>query len=329
MKRLSLLLGLLSFISYPAFAVVVTLSSPTNNSQSSAPVHLVASAVSVRPITGWVAYIDSQIVYVGPPTSKIDTWFSANQGTHQLVVRAWDSAGAYASQSVQIQVVSDGLPTPPPNAIVFNHIEDNGNWGSCNGADCAGGSGQGVYWMAQNQAAPSLSGRSTEFYTSGVWENALWWQKLGNNDAAHNLLWDFFFYVDSNYNVSAQALEFDTFQFISGYNYMIGTECDYGAQIWDTWDEAAGHWIHSNIPCPHFAANTWHHIQLYTQTNASAHQYKYVTLVVDGQSTPVNFVGNARYLNWGDNIGVQWQLDINKNGSGIHEWIDNAKLTVW
>jgi hypothetical protein len=330
MKRFHLLISFLFFLSSLSFATVqVLLISPTNNSSAAAPLHLAAKAISPDRISGWVAYIDSQVAWIGTASPTVDTWFPVAIGTHQLVVRAWDVSGAYGSQSVQVTVVSDGLPTPPLDAIIFDKIQQNGNWGSCNGSDCAGGSGQGVYWMAQNQSSPSLGGSSTEFYDSGAWADALWWQKLGGHSDKHNFLWDFYFYVDSNYNVSAQALEFDSFQFVNGYNYMMGTECVYPSQIWDTWDEATGHWIHSKIPCPHFAPNTWHHMQLYTTTNVSKLQYTYVTMVIDGKSIPMNITGNAKYLNWGSNVGVQWQLDENANGSGVHEWMDNAKLTVW
>jgi hypothetical protein len=329
MKRLPLLILAFSCVSSTSFAITVTVASPAQNSYFSAPLHLLASAQSQNPITGWVAYSDSVIVYKGPATANIDAWFPITLGTHQLVVRAWDSQGAYASQTVQINVVSDGLPTPPHNAIIFDKIQQRGGWGSCHDPGCAGGSGQGTYWMAQYQTTPSLSGSSTEFYNSGVWANALWWQKLGGNDVTRNFLWDFYFYLDSNYNVSAQAIEFDPFHFVGAYNYMMGTQCDYWLQIWDTWDGAAGQWLHTNIPCPHFSTNTWHHIQLYTQTIPSTHQYRYVTLVVDGKSTPMNLVRNAIYLNWASNLGVQWQLDVNAKGSGYHEWVDNVKLTIW
>ncbi len=330
MKRLCFLVGFLIFLTSLSFASVkVTLISPTSNSSSAAPIHLVANAVGQAVIIGWGAYIDGQVAWIGAAAPTVDTWFPVAKGTHQLVVHAWDGHGTFGTAAIQITVVGDGLPLPPPNAVVFDKIEQKGNWGSCNSSDCAGGSGQGVYWMAQNQTSPSLSGGSAEFFASGVWDNALWWQKFGANSNAHNFVWDFYFYVDSNYNVSTQALEFDSFQFVNGYNYMMGTECVYPSQIWDTWDEASGHWIHSNIPCPHFTPKTWHHMQLYTTTNVNKLQYTYVTMVIDGKSIPMNITGNALYLNWGNNVGVQWQLDNNANGSGLHEWMDNAKLTIW
>jgi hypothetical protein len=307
----------------------VTLISPTSDSSSAAPIHLVANANGPAVVIGWQASIDGKVVWNGPAAPSVDTWVPAAMGTHQLVLHAWDNHGTFGTAMTQITVVSDGLPVPPQNAVVFNNMQQNGNWGSCDGPDCAGGNGGGVYWMAQNQSAPSLSGSSTEFYAAGSWENALFYQKVGANSNARNILWDFYFYVDSNTNASAQALEFDSFQFVNGYNYMMGTECVYPSQLWDTWDEATGHWIHSTIPCPRFAPNTWHHMQLYTTTNINAHQYTYVTMVIDGKSTPVNITGKALYLNWGNNLGAQWQLDNNAAGSGYHEWMDNAKLTVW
>jgi hypothetical protein len=330
MTRFCFLVVLLLCITSFAFAgIQVNLIYPTSNSSSASPLHLAANAVGQAVIIGWQASIDGQIVWTGPAAPSIDLFIPAPLGTHQLVLHAWDNHGGFGTAISQITVVTDGLPTPPPTAIVFDKIQQNNNWGSCNSSGCAGGSGQGVYWMAQNQSAPSLSGSSMEFFNSGVWANALWWTKLGANSDKRNFLWDFYFQVDSAYNTSSQSLEFDSFQFVSGYNYMMGTQCVYPSQVWDTWDEATGHWIHSSIACPHFAPNTWHHIQLYTTTNINTHQYTYVTLVVDGKSTKVNITGNALYLNWGNNVGVQWQLDVNATGGGYHEWMDNAKLTIW
>jgi hypothetical protein len=224
---------------------------------------------------------------------------------------------------------SDGLPTPPSNAIWFHNIQNRSNWSTCHSSSCAGGSGEGTYWMAQFQSNPSRSGSSTEFYNSGSWGNSLFTQKLGANDGVRNFLWDFWFYVDNNSKTYGQALEFDAFQFISGYNYMIGSQCDYGHGYWDTWNESAGHWVQTSIRCPKFSANTWHHIQWYMTTNPGAHQYTYHVLVVDGTSHTVNYTGTAKNLHWSDNLGVQWQLDDNASGGGYHEWIDEVTLAIW
>ncbi len=168
-----------------------------------------------------------------------------------------------------------------------------------------------------------------ELYHDGVWGNALWWHSMGANNNATNLLWDFYVQLDGSSANAAQALEYDAYQFVGGYNYMIGTECNYAAGVWDTWNESTGHWLHTSIPCKKFSAGTWHRIQWYMTTNHTDHTYTYKTLVVDGVVYTLNQTQPAKYLAWGDNIGAQWQLDVNASGAGFHEWIDKATLTAW
>jgi len=219
---------------------------------------------------------------------------------------------------------------PPLGATTFTQIQQMSGWQWCNDPACAGGSGQGTYWMAQFQSDPSMSGASMELYNSGAWANALWYQKLGGgHDSATNLIFDFYFMVDSNAAGAAQALEFEPFQFVNGYNYMIGSQCNIGAGVWDIWDELHGNWIHTNIACKGFTPNAWHHIQWYAQTNHSNQTYHYVTLIVDGAAYTVDKTYSAKYLNWNSNIGVQYQLDVNGTGQGYHEWVDNSTLIVW
>ena len=338
MQRAFLLGAVFLTLSLAAAAAVNTnVSSPGNGSQVGSPFTLNANASSGYQITGWHIYIDGNNAYTGGATNSISANLTASVGTHQVVTRAWDSSGAYGTVTQTITVSSggggggggNGLPDPPSNAIVFHNIDDRGSWSWCHDPGCAGGSGSGSYWMAQNQGTPSRDGAATEFQNNGVWANALWWQKLGANDNVHNFLWDFYVQVDSASQTAGQALEFDAFQFVHGYNYMIGTQCDYGAGKWDTWDEASGHWIHSSITCPKFSPNTWHHIQWYMTTNTGNHTYTYVTLVVDGHSYPVNITRNAKNLGWSDNLGVQFQLDVNASGRSYHEWTDAVTLTIW
>jgi len=184
-------------------------------------------------------------------------------------------------------------------------------------------------WQAFNQSSPSMDGRSMEIYHDGAWSNALWYYKVGAYDSATNFLWDFYVNLDSASQSYGQALEYDAFQFVGGYNYMIGTQCDYGSGTWDTWNMETGEWLHTKIPCKKFAPNSWHHIQWYMTTNHSNHTYTYHTLVVDGVAYAVNQTEPAKYVAWPDNAGCQWQLDVNASGGGYHEWVDQAKLTIW
>lgn len=222
------------------------------------------------------------------------------------------------------------IPTAPSNAQVYSNVEQmTSGWASCNTAACAGGSGEGTFWQIFDQGSPSLSGRSMEIFHDGSWGNALWYHKMGADNNATNFLWDFYVQLDDNSVDAAQALEYDAFQFVGGYNYMIGTECNYGVGVWDTWNEAAGKWLHTTIPCKKFSPGTWHHIQWYMTANHANHTYTYHTLVVDGAAYTLNQTQPAKYLGWPDNAGVQWQLDVNAGGGGYHEWVDQATLKMW
>jgi hypothetical protein len=311
-------------------AVTVNVSAPINNYSGSSPVHVAATASSDQKITGWLVYIDGQIAYQAS-SSSIDTQINVAKGSHQLVVRAWDALGRWGDvwEMITVNGGNNGLPTPPPWAKVFSNVHRGGSWGSCHDPACAGGSGQGTYWMAQNQGSPSMSGASTEFFNSGVWANALFWHPLGANSSQRNFLVDYYLYVDDTSKWASQALEMEAYQFVSGYNYMMGTQCDIGYGVWDTWDQATGHWYHTSIPCHAFTPWTWHHIQWYITTDVNAHNYTYRVLVVDGQPYTVNITRNARRTSWKDNVGVQWQLDVNASGAGYREWVDKGILTIW
>jgi hypothetical protein len=334
MKR-SLIKAFFSFlligIASAANAVSVNVSLPSNNYNGNAPVHVVANATSNNPISGWVVYVDGQSAYSAGWTPKIDANVNMAQGSHQVVIRAWDSNGAWDDQQLNVKVNGggNGLPIPPNWAKVFSNVHRAGSWGWCHDPGCAGGSGKGTYWMAKNQGSPSLSGSSTEFYNSGVWANALWWTKVGANNSAHNFLMDYYLYVDDVSQWAAQTYEMEGFQFVNGWNYMLGMQCNVAARVWDTWEESNGHWYHTKIPCNNFSPWKWHHIQWYITTDTNAKTYTYVTLVVDGQPYSMNTTRHAKYLGWSNNIGVQWQLDVNAKGAGYREWVDKATLTVW
>jgi hypothetical protein len=316
-------------------SVTVTLSSPGNGATVSSPFTVNASASSGYTITGWHAYLDGQDVYKAGTTPNISASVSGSKGTHQLVVRAWDSSGAYNDQTISVTVDSgntngNGLPTPPAWAKVFSNLDQSTtNWSKCGDPPCAGGSGQGSFWQSFHNTSPSMDGSSMQLFRDGIWANALWWKKVGAQNSATNFLWDFYVRVDDASLKSGQALEFDAFQFVGGYNYMMGTQCDYGYGVWDLWNGTGGSWTRTSIPCPKFSPNTWHHIQWYMTNNHSKHSYTFVTLVVDGKVYNVNRTMYAKYLAWGDNLGAQWQLDVNKTGAAFHEWVDKAKITVW
>ena len=69
----------------------------------------------------------------------------------------------------------------------------------------------------------------------------------------------------------------------------------------------------------------------------STHTYHYVTLVVDGVPHKINQTYTAKDLNWGDNIGVQYQLDVNASGQGysrvvrpseVHDLVETLSIAT-
>ncbi len=85
----------------------VTVSTPNDGSSMKSPITVKASATasSGQSITGWHVYLDGKDKYTGGGVTSIDTSLkSVSSGTHTILVRAWDSSGAYSDQSVDVTV---------------------------------------------------------------------------------------------------------------------------------------------------------------------------------------------------------------------------------
>jgi hypothetical protein len=102
-----------------SFAVNVTVTTPTANSTVSSPATIQASASSSHSITGWRIYVDGSSVYTGGAVQRISPAIGIAAGTHQVIVRAWDSSGAYGSANLTLTVSASAPPvvqTPAPSA---------------------------------------------------------------------------------------------------------------------------------------------------------------------------------------------------------------------
>jgi hypothetical protein len=84
--------------------VTVTVSTPANGATVSSPVPIAASATSAHTITGWHIYVDSADSYSAGQVSSINTNVTMSAGTHTVIVRAWDSTGAYGDRTLSITV---------------------------------------------------------------------------------------------------------------------------------------------------------------------------------------------------------------------------------
>jgi hypothetical protein len=268
------------------------------------------------------------------------------------------SVAITASAGASISVPLTGSGTG--QSITYSNIDDsttlnaNGStvgWGWCSTSTCAGGSGtatQKMYWGQQ----PSLDGNgSTQFMISGnAYADGLWWYKVGANDNVSNFKFDFWLNVSQAATSYAQALEFDIFQYISPTRYMFGTQCDYASGyrngVWDVWNAGTGHWYSTGLACPAFIAGDWYHITWnFNRTSDLNEHYNSVTVQhydstgqtqLSSSTTNVDlaFSSNALPTGWNDNMGVNFQLDINgvpgSTGTATYTtFVDEVTLTVW
>jgi hypothetical protein len=250
--------------------VTVTVTSPTGSSSTS-PVHFVATATSTAgSITGWVVYSDSNNMWQINSTS-LNAWVILPFGSHTIIVRAWDSTGAYGSDQFSLTASGAVIPTPPSGAAKETDVEDDtstptyySGWGDCWQPSCSGttNSNTPTQEFLQGVANPNPQAPATkdaaEFYISGEGgDNGLWWYKMGHSlNTYRNYLWDSWFYLPSS-SQNIQATEFDFFQYYAGTDssgdpqlqrLMWGSQCNYsdivsGKPVWDSWNDVTGHWI--------------------------------------------------------------------------------------
>jgi hypothetical protein len=303
--------------------------------QNPSRVQVTATEYGPATVSTWMVCLDDQTVYqTNSSATSISQGIDIPAGQHLLYARVWDAQGDSNRSEVKLIQVgppppsSAVLPTPPANAEVQSEMQnDTGNWAIC--STCAQGSNTaGTYWMQPFQKQPSLSGSSLQMYADGPqWSNVLFRDTmLGTNSSSH-FLWDFWVYHDPAAETHFWSSEFDFWQILGGKEFMIGSQCDFGDGYWSTWDSQGNRWVLNGIPCPHWTPG-WHHIQWYVE-RISATQYRYDTLVVDGQPYGLNQTWNFNDTTWPDMVGVQYQLDQDTSGTPLHEWVDNVTLTMW
>jgi phosphatidylinositol-3-phosphatase len=90
----------------------VAICSPAPNGNETSPVQITAAARdNEHPITGMVAYANSQII-AESPDAVMNALVSLSPGTYNLVIRAWDTTGYYFSSQESFTVTgNDGPPT--------------------------------------------------------------------------------------------------------------------------------------------------------------------------------------------------------------------------
>ena len=294
-----------------------------------------ATAYTTATITQWTVCLDGQAVYqANNPAISISQAITIPTGQHLLWASISDSAAD--SDRSEIRLIQVGpppasstvLPTPPANATVLTEMQNvTANWSIC--SLCAAGTNDtSNYTMTFDQSQPSLSGSSLEMYNGGPsWSNVLFKDIIMGTTPNRHFLWDFWVYHDPSVEAHFWSSELDFYAVLSGNEFMIGSQCDFGDGYWATWDSDGERWVLNGIACPHWTPG-WHHVQWYDEL-INGTQYRYDTLVFDGTPYGFNQVWNVNSTTWADQIGLQFQLDEDSTGTPLHEWVDNVTLTMW
>lgn len=110
----------------------VSVSSPSNSSTDSSPVHFVASATS-----GCSAGVSAMGVYTTPYVlayqvsgSSMNTYLTMTAGTYNTVVQEWDNCGGSSKTALTITVSGTSTSTLPASSHVFIVMEENHSYSS-------------------------------------------------------------------------------------------------------------------------------------------------------------------------------------------------------
>jgi hypothetical protein len=84
--------------------VAVNVSNILSGAAVISPAALGASAKSPYPIAAWHIYVDSVNSFTQNYGSSVSTNLTMSPGTHTVVVRAWDSTGAYGDETIKVTI---------------------------------------------------------------------------------------------------------------------------------------------------------------------------------------------------------------------------------
>jgi hypothetical protein len=307
----------------------VTVTSPSNGTTSSSPVHFVASASSSNPITAMRIYVDSSSVY-STSSNRIDTYLAMSGGGHYVVVQAWDSTGAVFKTPISLTVSgSSGGGSVPTGSKTFSKIEQMSGWQNC--TVCAGIGANGPvakYSMTQGISNPSMDGNAAQFWIGGStpYSDALWWKQLGGNSGVSHFVYDLYFYIKTPQY--AQALEFDVNQSVGGKKYIMGVQCDIrNDHRWEVWDGLAKTWRGTGVSCSAPPAYTWNHLtEEFVRDNSGG--VTFVAITLNGQKHYINKKYGS-LSSGASEVNVAFQMDGDYAQHAFTVWLDKVSLTYW
>jgi hypothetical protein len=331
----------LSQVSAVASGSGVFVTSPRANATITGDTRVQATAYSPGGITAMHVY-DNGTLLKQIQGGNLDATFSLAQGSHYLVVQAWDTRGTVFVFPVQTTVattttpstppppaVSDGTPASVPStAIAKRDIDQMTGWEHCDVCAGIGGNGpQTPYSMTQFVASPSLDGKSATFWLGGTtpYSNALWWKQLGGNDSVNHFVYDLYFFIKDP--SVAQALEFDVNHSVGNLKYIYGTECNIrnSAVGWRVWDTKNAKWNTSGASCT-VIPNSWN--RLTWEFERVGTQTHFIAVTMNGNRQVVNKYYYAQPSGVHE-VNVAFQMDGNSNQDDYQVWLDKVSLFYW
>ena len=219
-------------------------------------------------------------------------------------------------------------------AQIHTNLDDSpSGWIICLLPSCDPGGQPGATALVKTVTGTTRDGQALLLSMKGpAYSNALFYRNVGATTANYLAL-DLWAYVSSSMIGNTEALEYDAWAYNSPYRFMWGSQCVIGRD-WYGWNDSTNHWVDLNLPC-NLAVNKWHHIQWWIHrdntTNCSGMPCTYQDMLgVDGVYTKVNLITPASPLpaGWGNNSGVNVQLDLNSFGGTTYEWVDEVNLTA-
>jgi len=357
----------------------IVVNNPAQSSAVSSPVAFSASATSTsgHVVTTMKTYIDfsdtEQATYTGTSTTLTasDSYTNIANGPNTLIVNAWDSGGALYQEAVDFSVNSSTFVVVPSNATTFNNMDDTPGtgdpwsaWQPCSVTNppCGGQAPGGlatVHTFNQVSDPTAPDGVARDFaitaQSGSGFSSYLWFTNFPNiTPTATNWLMDYYIKVTDPGN--SGSIELDGNQTGSGVNYVVGTECNYGANplpgnphIWRFWDGSrpaplsgeGWNYVYDNqnpLPCPLSTVGHWYHVQMYFTLNLTAKTYTLEKIrVTDTSTSPASIVqdqimGSSRatfhQATASHNNGLDIQLD-GTNGKSYSATYDKLTISRW
>jgi hypothetical protein len=291
-------------------------------------------------------YVDNVSVYY-TSSNSINTQIFATPGQHTVEIMAEDSKGYISAIPIAVTVTSQSQTT-------ISGIQNMTGWQSCSADFPAGSQRAGQLCAAGNKevpsstltegvSSPSMDGKSAQFSMSAPggtpnptygYSNELYFNPVAGGNGASTFTYDLYFWIDDP--TAPQALEFDLNQ---GYDdtsgsgspqrWTWGSECNFKGEtpgMWDIWDDAAGRWRETSVPCSAFPAGTWNHLTWNVQR--AGQQVYYNTLTVNGLVYQVNTYYNNQQGWTLEEIDNAFQMDLDSMADPYNVWLDEVSLTA-